>query len=84
MPFSQHTPLRVNLQQSLFEKPAPPNRTPLECSDGAIREGGVIRVPRCAEKAHRFTLKTSHIWPGETFDRLTKTCDRCGEIRGRA
>lgn len=84
MPFSRFQPLPSVLQPSLFAKPAPPDRTPRICSDGAAREGGVIRVKRCEDGKHKFTLKTSHFWPGEDFDRLTKTCATCGEIRGRA
>ncbi|HVL65752.1 MAG TPA: hypothetical protein VM364_00690 [Vicinamibacterales bacterium] len=26
---------------------------------------------------------TQTVWPGETFERMTWTCTRCGEVRGR-
>ena len=28
--------------------------------------------------------KTLTVWPGETEERMTYTCRRCGHIRGRA
>jgi hypothetical protein len=37
----------------------------------------------CADRGHTF-VKTITIWPGEDFPRLTITCTRCGEVRGRA
>jgi hypothetical protein len=33
--------------------------------------------------AHDF-VKLITTWPGENFERMTWTCTRCGEIRGRA
>jgi hypothetical protein len=36
----------------------------------------------CA-KGHAWT-KTLTQWPGEAFVRLTWTCSRCKEVRGRA
>lgn len=32
---------------------------------------------------HETEKKTYTIWPGETFERMTWTCERCGRVRGR-
>lgn len=32
---------------------------------------------------HPRELKTETVWPGETFKRMTWTCQLCGRIRGR-
>lgn len=36
-----------------------------------------------AKCKHRHERKTFTVWPGETWDRLTWTCEDCGRIRGR-
>jgi hypothetical protein len=38
--------------------------------------------PVTCDQAHAW-VKTVTIWPGETWERLTWTCTRCGVIRGR-
>jgi hypothetical protein len=42
------------------------------------REKGEEKCP------HRHEKKTLTVWPGETFERCTWTCEACGRIRGRA
>jgi hypothetical protein len=37
----------------------------------------------CETRGHQW-VKTTTQWPGETFERLTWTCSRCKEVRGRA
>lgn len=37
-----------------------------------------------AKCSHKKERKTFTVWPGESFDRMTWTCDDCGRIRGRA
>jgi hypothetical protein len=32
---------------------------------------------------HRRMKRTLTIWPGETFERMTMTCELCGKVRGR-
>jgi hypothetical protein len=43
----------------------------------------VAAVLECRGAEHGWD-KTETVWPGEGFVRLTLTCRRCGEIRGRA
>lgn len=40
-------------------------------------------VEDCASRGHQW-VKTTTQWPGEDVVRLTITCTRCGEVRGRA
>jgi hypothetical protein len=42
-------------------------------------------IPDCATTNEGHAWKdTVTTWPGETFERLTRTCTRCGQVRGRA
>lgn len=36
-----------------------------------------------AECRHPRVKRTTTVWPGETFERLTMTCEDCGRVRGR-
>ena len=63
----------MNLLDLLDDEPAPPIMT-------AHLTPTCLGEPRLTAHQMRATIT---IWPGETCQRNTWTCDRCGEIRGR-
>ena len=51
-----------------------------DCGRPYCPECGPLRAHLCD---HRSESKTLTVWPGETWERMTWTCNDCGHVRGR-